>query len=578
MKRYILLISYAVVWMAVGMSFAGCNNLFDDAPVNKLTEESIWKDAQLLDSYVAGWYRNCDNGFKVSATSITTAFKPWWGDQLTVGVNSPGDLNSFIAGTEKTINSVATNEWGKRYGQIQVINRMFDNASKIPEGDQKQMTLGEGHFFLAYHHFCLFRLFGGVTLTNGSYDPMNNGKTLPRASYDEMVEYITSEALKAAELLPAQQTATNLGRVTKGAALMLAAKTYMWAAGKPFQNQTKDYLGFTTDKSEEMLKKALAIYNEIDKLGVYSLLPADGNSQDDIATAYTKIFLTKNSSESIFEIQHNEIIDRFGHKLDKDAIPPSLGGTVAAYTPTQNHVDEYEMRDGKTYDPQHPYTNRDYRFYANILYDGSTYAGKTLKIHYIKNGTTVQADVDARPYSGSTDGYSKTGYYMRKFLDPSQKITTDYKTGSKQNYIVWRYAELLLDEAEISYRLGDKTTALGKLNQVRTRAHATALTSVTLENILHERRIELAFEETSYWDILRLGEGEQRLSGATNPLKKMYIEIDSATGQATYTVSNLNKTPDTARLFTSMQYHLCIPWEEVDYQHFDQNPGWKRDN
>lgn len=575
MKRYIL---YVVIWMGIGSSLIGCNSLFEDAPVNKLTEESIWKDAQLLDSYVAGWYRNFDNGFKVGATNIKTSFKPWWGDQITVGVNSPGDLNSFISGTEKTINSVASEEWAKRFGQIQVINRMFDNASKIPESDQKQMTLGEGHFFLAYHHFCLFRLFGGIPLTKGSYDPMTTGKTIPRASYDEMVEYIVSEALKAAELLPKQYTTTNIGRATKGAALMLAAKTYMWAAGEPFQNQEKTYLGFTSDKSEEMLKKALELYSEIVGLGVYSLLPVNGNSQDEIATAYTKIFLTKNSVESIFEIQHNEIIDRFGHKLDKDAIPPSMGGTVTAYTPTQNHVDEYGMRDDKVYDALHPYDNRDYRFYANILYDGSVYAGKTLKIHSINDGHTIQADVDARPYSSSTDGYTKTGYYMRKFLNPDQKITTDYKTGSSQNYIVWRYAELLLDEAEINFRLGNKSDALIELNEVRNRIHAAPLSSITLKDILHERRVELAFEETSYWDILRLGEAEQRLNGSVNPLKKMYVEIDKETGNITYSVSNLNKTPETARIFKSAQYHLCIPWEEVDYQHFDQNPGWKRDS
>jgi hypothetical protein len=576
MKRYHYILHCAAIGLAL-MSLSGCNSLFDDAPVNKLTEESIWKDAQLLDSYVAGWYRQCDNGFKVGATTIRTCFKPWWGDQITVGINSPSDLNDFLAGKEKTIDGVATEEWGKRYGQIQVINRMFDNASKIPEGSQKQLTLGEGHFFLAYHHFCLFRLFGGIPLTNGSYYPIDDQRTIARASYDEMVEYITGEAQKAADLLPAQQAATDLGRVTKGAALMLAAKTYMWAAGKPFQNQTKEYLGFTTDKSKEMLQKAKALYDEIIKLGVYSLLPVSGSTQDDIATSYDNIFLTENSSESVFEIQHESIIDRFGHTLDKDAIPPSLGGVVTAYTPTQNHVDEYDMRDGKTYDPQHPYDNRDYRFYANILYDGSVYEGKTLKIHSVSDGTTVTADVDARPYSGQTDGYTKTGYYMRKFLDPTQKITTDYKTGSKQNYIVWRYAEVLLDAAEVNFRLGNTQEALTLVNQVRERVHAAPLTAATLDNILHERRIELAFEETSYWDILRLGEAETRLSGATNPLKKMTVTVDKATGATTYSISNLNKTPETARVFAAMQYHWCIPWEEVDYQHFDQNPGWKRD-
>lgn len=62
-----------------------------------------------------------------------------------------------------------------------------------------------------------------------------------------------------------------------------------------------------------------------------------------------------------------------GIKLDRESVSPFFGGTIAAYSPTQNHVDEYNMRDGKPYDPTHPYDNRDYRFYANILYDGCVF-------------------------------------------------------------------------------------------------------------------------------------------------------------------------------------------------------------
>lgn len=143
-----------------------------------------------------------------------------------------------------------------------------------------------------------------------------------------MVDFIVSEADEAAKYLPLAHTTTETGRATKGAAIMLKAKTYLWAASKVFQNKGEEltYLGFADDQSHIMLEKAKKAYEDLFALNQYSLIPISATTQDDIRDAYRKIFLTKNSQESIFEVQHSDdgdFANKFGHKLDRDAASPS---------------------------------------------------------------------------------------------------------------------------------------------------------------------------------------------------------------------------------------------------------------
>ncbi|MCI6619424.1 MAG: RagB/SusD family nutrient uptake outer membrane protein, partial [Prevotella sp.] len=358
-------------------------------------------------------------------------------------------------------------------------------------------------------------------------------------------------------------------------ALMLKAKVYFWVGSPAFQNKSKDYYGFTNDRSKEMMQKAIAVYEELMRDGYYSLVPVGGTTQDEIAENYGKIFRTRNSQESIYEIQHSAdgIVEEYGHRLDEDAASPFFAGTTCAYSPTQNHVDEYGMRDGKPFDPNHPYDNRDYRFYANISYDGSTYNKHVYDIHYTMNGTKKEAGVDLTYYgTNRSAGFTRTGYYMRKFLDPTTTLFGDSKYGSKQNYIIWRYAEVLLDYAEAEFRTGNTAKALEAVNMIRSRAHMDPFTTITLEQILKERRIELAFEESIYWDYLRLGTAFDQLNGSTNPLRKMEV-VKMADGTMTYTVSDL-KSQSSERVFRPNQYYYPIPWSEIRYHGIDQNADW----
>lgn len=566
----------------LSVASTSCDSLFDDAPMNVISDESTWTNGQLLDEYVNSWYHGMSDGFSTYVPntallkSISRYYLPWFGDQLTVGKTDyfNAGYGDILKGNEETITNWASGIWSNCYAQIQYINTFLANEGKVPDAAQRTRVDGEAHFFRAYYYYMLWRRFGGVLLIDRPYDPLHEDVRFPRASYQEMVNFIVREADAAAAELPVSYEQANVGRVTKGAALMLKAKAYLWASSEVFQNKDKEWLGFADDQSRAMLDKAKAAYDELFALNAYSLVPISATTQDGIRDAYRQVFITKNSQESILEVQHSDDGDyanKFGHKLDRDAAAPYFTGTTAAYTPTQNHVDEYGMRDGTTYDAADPYANRDYRFYANILFNGCTWR------NHVMDMATTDGDkgVDITPYGTSTTAaYSRTGYYMGKFVDETQAIDDNDTYASKQNYIIWRYAEALLDYAEIAWRTGDASTALAMVNRIRSRVHMNSHETITWELIRNERRVEMAFEETTYWDHFRYGEAVRQLSGSTNPLKAVAITVKN--GEVTYKISNLNRFPGRVRVFQEREYYLPIPLSEVQFQGIEQNPDWNQ--
>lgn len=138
------------------MATTSCNNLFDDAPINQISEETTWTNSMLLDEYVNTWYHGMNNGFDnyvftmSGFGSMSRYFMPWFGDQITVGrsdwLNSGyGDI---LKANETTITAWAQNSWSNYYTQIQYINSFFANESRISDQAQRTRIEGEAHFFL----------------------------------------------------------------------------------------------------------------------------------------------------------------------------------------------------------------------------------------------------------------------------------------------------------------------------------------------------------------------------------------------------------------------------------------------
>lgn len=584
-KGYKYILSLAVA--AIGLS--SCDSMFREEPFNKLPDSVIWSDEHLLDEYVLPWYRNMDPGFYTYVTTIMkglgTDYDAWYSDQLTVGKSDwySGDYGNILKSSMQDITTRARTEWFKYYTQINSINTLLMNEDKLAAG-VRDRVVGEAHFFRAWYYYQMLRKFGGTMILTRTYDPLVDDVRFPRASYEEMVKFICDEAEEAARHLPVSNTDANTGRPTKGVCYMLRAKTYFWVAGEHFQNQEKGWLGFPDDRSAEMLDLAAAEYDRVIGTGEYGLLPIAGSSRDEVVAEYRNIFLTKNSRESIWEVQHADdgnFDSSNGHKLDRDAAAPSFGGTTAAYNPTQNHVDEYRMANGMRineagsgYDKNNPYEGRDWRFYANVLYDGAQWKGHTMDIHYtVVDGKEVAGE-DLTKYGTSTSAaVSRTGYYLAKFLNERQTIDTDDTYGSSQNYIIWRYAELLLDYAEIDFKRGRTGDALDKVNQIRRRVKMPELQSLTWDDIMNERRVELAFEKTTYWDLLRWNVAEKYMTGTTNPLYGVKIVIKED-GSKTITNPVVNGRNTVVRYFRPIQYYLPLDWDDVRYHNLEQNPGW----
>lgn len=580
---------YALPLLAVALT--SCNGIFRDTPVDKLSDAQIWGDEKLLDEYTAGWYRHMDNGFYILVSTtfknLGEEFDPWFGDQLTVGRRDwyQAGYGELLKGAHAQITSRSKLVWQDTYEQIRAINKLLEHYDELPIGVRDRLA-GEAHFFRAWYYYKLLRRYGGVLLVDRTFDPLVDEVKFSRASYAETVEFIAREANEAARLLPDIHESRHQGRATKGAALALLGKTYFWAAGEKFQNADKPYLGFPDNRQSAMREAAAKAYDRLFDLHLYSLVDAKGATREETVTAYRNIFLTKNSPESILEVQHSDNGDflyGFGHKLDRDAAPPSMTGTNCAYNPTQNHVDEYRMANGKRidapgsgYDEENPYDNRDVRFYANVLYDGALWKGHTMDLHYTVNADGNQiAGQDLMPYGTSTTASTtRTGYYMAKFLRETQQIDTDETYASSQNYIIWRLAEILLDYAELDWHAGRTGDALTKVNDIRDRVGMPALESITLDDILNERRVELAFEKTTYWDLLRLGVAEETMCGEENPLYGIRITANYD-GSREYRTMVVNGRNNNYRFFDSYHYFWPIAWSDIRYHGIDQNPGWR---
>ena len=351
------------------------------------------------------------------------------------------------------------------------------------------------------------------------------------------------------DLLPTKQeyAASDNGRITKGAVMVLLARTYL------YENDWENVASIC----EQIMKGTY---------GQYELFPS-----------YEGLFLPENEYNS-------EVILDMGYLLNLrtwsemyDGIPLSVGGRINAFAPTQELVDDYIMKNGKAIDEQgsgynedDPYVNRDPRLKATIVYHGYQWTdgdGVTSTI-YIKPGSSADAGAaNLDEYAGQGQNATSTGYYLRKWFDP----TAPEGMAAGLNLILMRYADVLLMYAEAETELGkmNETVWNQTIRPIRERAgftDASALnypTSGNMQQIVRrERRCELAIEGLRLYDIRRWKTIETVLNGNPHGAKfaannTQYIELDKR---------SFNPERD---------YLFAIPQSQRDInKNLTQNPGY----
>lgn len=452
-------------------------------------------------------------------------------------------------------------EWGTTYGRIRKANLFIQKvtASTFP-ADYKKSRLAEARFLRAFFYQYLWQIYGGVPLITVPLNNLTQGDSInrPRATAADTYKFITDELTAVSADLPLKVTGNDLGRPTKGSALTLRAWLELYNAS-PLRNTTNAVDRWT---------KAAATAKEVMGLGVYGLFPD-----------YERLFYVenKNNLEVIFDRQYKSIVK--GHQREGREGPAYVNGIQQSWgnlAPTQELVDDYAMDNGKaitetgsSYNPQDPYKKRERRFYQSIIYDGSVWQGDTMRM---RRGINALNEIDL----GSASDVSNTGYYGRKTLD--ERITGQTslaQSSGGSSYIYFRYGDVLLMYAEAQNEaVGPDASVLAAVDAIRARGGLPTVTAtygtVTKEKmreiIRRERRIELAFEDKRWWDVLRW----KIADGPNGVLNKQAtgMVIERKNNVWTYTPTRI-----VSKTFLPRMYTFPVPQYVLD-----QNPAIRAQN
>ncbi len=535
----------ALAFLASTVSLTSCDTEFlNVTPPMEIPAENVWKDGALAEGFVTGIYAGLQQGgFSEQMLASLTDEAVFTHTGRNINTINEGSLSpSNLGWVDDTYN------WGPMYTRIRAANMAIANLQTASFGDEamKARLLGEAYFLRAYYYQQLVRYYGAVPLIKKVY-ALNEDYSVPRNTYEECVNSIVSDCDSAATLLDGKTILK--GRAGKTAALALKSRVLVYAASDLHDVPTAkakssliagysnpEFVGYLSgDRTARWRAAQLAAKAVLDQgTGGYKLNLTAPVTPEAGKINYISMAMGGGSADKSLDAAGGEdiIFGRyFTPSMNEGARQVGLNNGPNGYhnwagnTPIGNLVDDYEMMDGTKFswtNPSHkviPYTNRDPRFYATVMYDGANWKPRPSDAKDPANqiqtgaydllddkGTLInRKGLDTRQSSIEDWNGSRTGYYMRKFIDPNPAL---YDNTDRQN-IPWpflRYTEAAFNYIEASIELGQDAEALLWLNRIRFRAGMPAIkaSGAALRTAYRqERRIEMAYEEQRYHDARR---------------------------------------------------------------------------
>lgn len=509
------------------------------------------------------------------------------------GIVNPSSSNYTVWGG--TTGPADLTNWGDTYRKVRKCNTFIQQIKKHKENYSEEwfhQRLDEARFLRAYFYSEFFTKIGGIPIITKPLNRRTMGEDelyKERATFKEFVDFLTSELTSIVQngYLEVKYGPgdPNAGRATLGAALMLKGWIQLFAASPAFNASVPAVganpggcCGYGNYKKSRWQKAAKTFKKFINKWGNYQPY---GLYQGELGT----LWYGENEYHSGVIWDRQIVPNVMGSSFEQYGGPVWVNGayyTWGNYNPTQELVDAFFMANGKAidepgsgYDPQNPYANRGDRFYAWIVYDGAYYY-----MDWMSNPDTIYTRIDkVHPKDNEidfgTDDVSNTGYFFKKKLDP------DVRPGSgavgDQNYIYYRYAEVLLGYAEAKNEWsGPDPSVYRAINKIRNRAGLPdlepGLTQDEMRQAIHqERRVELSFEQKRYYDIIRWVIADSVLSRDRHGMKITNTHPQDNSGVWHYEVVPLNR-PHT---FNQRMYLLPVPQKVLDRNpKIKQNPGY----
>lgn len=542
---------YCLISFVIFAAFFSACKKAEDEPQEYITPDFVYNKLDSSGDYalavLSNLYSYLPNGFNRIDNVVLGA--------ATDDAISSDNYNNIELLSKSILNSVANNPddvWYKSYQAIRNVNLYLANVDNVPvDITTKHYWKAEARFIRAISYFELIKRYGGVPLIGDKLFSQDDKISIARNTYDECVQYIVNEinAIKDS-LRPDPLVATDLGRISQGANMALKAKVLLYAAS-PLNNPGNDAVKW---------QAAADAAKEVIDLNKFKL-------ESDFASVFT----TRQSSEVILAFQRAQVKDLETQNAPVGYSQPNQSNGYVS--PTQELVDAFPMMNGlpiddinSGYDPQNPYDNRDPRLDATVFHNESMWLKRPVE--------TFEGGLD-KP--NGIQRQTRTGYYMRKFLG---NFSTSAAYGNQNhNFVILRYAEILLDYAEASNELGNTTIAYDQLKAIRKRAAIDkgsdglyglkdGMSQDEMRQAIRlERRIEMAFEEQRYWDVRRWKIAEH-VFNTTLHGKQIIRNQNSA---FTYSVA-----PVSAVIFTAPKMYLYpIPYAETSgNKSIVQNPGW----
>ena len=432
-------IIYSAASLVLLLSACG-KGFIDLKPISNVTTDNFYRTEEDFRNAVNGAYNALRTGGTYGADSYIFA-EIRSDNSMPVASGSVTDQDEFDRFYIRTTNPFINNRWSNSYTAIARCNAILDRIGPIAMNDAlKARFIGEAKFLRALFYFNLVRTFGDVPLVLKEITNADEGYEYGRNPRDDVYAQIEKDLTEAAGALPPSYTGADIGRATEGAARAILGRVLL---------TQKKYAAAAVQL------KAVMDLNRYDLVPVYADFFKVNN---------------KNNVEAIFDVQYRSGGLGQGNPWPNSFAPQNSGNAVIMFggdgnnVPTDDLLNEYETGDQR------------------------------------KDATVATSYVNA---SGATI----PGNFVKKYHD-----VPGIKNDNGNNIPVIRYADVLLMYAECLNEAayvadGDAFTYL---NEVRNRAGLDDLTSAEVPGqaafrlaMEHERRVEFAFENMRWYDLVR---------------------------------------------------------------------------
>lgn len=548
-----LLISLALISSLI---FTSCEDFLTEEVRGQQNLDTYFQSEEECESFVTGCYQ-----------AIT--FGGWWNINTVWLLSEMCSDDGWMGNTTQSqsdyislahyqgngqSNGAISNFWQYRYKGILRCNVAVERISQSPMSDEakKNRLVAEARFLRAYFYFELVRNFGGVPLITGFLMP-EEIQGITRSSAEDVYKFIEDDLKAAADVLPqrSEYLATDMGRATRGAALGLLGKVYLY---------------------QEKWQEAQTVLKSVIDENEYKLMENFGDvwSVDH-----------NNNEESLFEVQY---------MYDGTY---ALGGALTVITGARNGPGDGWSWGQPTANLEQAYIDAGdtERLRWTIIKTGCTeIAGEDNFAAFIENSKNMskyQEYVDK--YGWDPECYiidpaqHKSARIVRKYFVPINKRPEVYNIDKiPLDHRILRYADVLLMYAEACNELGDDASARTALNQVRSRvnlADVTASGNELRKAIRLERRLELAWEQNRLYDIRRWKDdnGKPVISNLMGPNGTFVKFNTDPETRDLYEWENQGEDSDKGITFDeSRDMVFPIPLYEITMSNgsITQNPGW----